>query len=149
MKTNGKKISGVHEDVMVIPRGADQLVFKGRAVQDFTTFHTLCPPPAAPKITKATGVEEDLEDKGYLAQVDNWSKQKFGWIIMTTLYDTEFETLDAEIPATWIKWPEEMADSGLSDAEQTAIVQFVLRLNTLSSEALDEARQAFLRSTAE
>lgn len=147
MKTNGKKITGVYEDVLVIPRGSEQLVFKGRAIRDYTTFNALCPSPKPPVVTTATGEQEDPTEAGYLAQMDNWSKQKFGWIIMETLYETEFETMDPEKPNTWNNWVEETQEAGLSEAEQTAIVNFVLKLNTLTSAALEQARETFLRST--
>lgn len=149
MKTNGKEVTGVYEDVLVIPRGSEQLVFKGRAIRDYTTFNALCPPPKAPKISKPTGDEADITNPGYLAQMDNWSKQKFGWIVNETLYDTEFETVDPEKPMTWNNWLTECNDAGLSDAEQTALVNFVLSLNTLTSSALEAARSDFLRSIPE
>ena len=149
MKTNGKKVTGVYEDVLVIPRGTEKLVFKGRAVKDYTAFHAMCPPPKAPTITKPTGEESDITDPGYLAQFDNWSKQKFSWVVAQTLYETEFETVDPEKPSTWNNWIEECNDAGLSDAEQTALVNFVLGLNTLTSQALEAARSDFLHSIPE
>jgi len=149
MKIGGEEINKPNEDILVIPRGkGSPIVFEGQAIMDFTVFNALCPMPEAPTITTRTkGTIKDEKDKGFMAQMNNYVAQKTAWMIIETLKPSniEWDSIDPEKPATWVKWSEDMANAGFTAAEQQRIMTFVIEVNSLSESKLEQARADFLR----
>jgi len=154
MKLQGKKIEGANEMVIVTPRASsDDIVFKARAVLDFTPFEKMCPPPSPPTRMLPGGKEiQNLKDRGYLEQVSNYSIQRLSWIVLTSLEATEgleWEKVDLEDPSTWNNFREELTDSGFSDVEIDRIVSDCIAINALSDSKIEEARERFLLEAQE
>ena len=78
MKIKGVKVTNTYEEVVVLPRATGNLVFKSRAVTDFSVFDKLCPPPTAPLIQYAgtSAPVENVEDKGYIQKYSEWAENK-------------------------------------------------------------------------
>lgn len=143
MKTSGQEIT-VYEDVLVLPRQGGALTFKGRAVQDMGAFNDLCPLPKPPVVDTPKGRKVMSQDTGYKQQLANYSSQKLAWLLITTLYEVEWETVDADEPKTWQNWIKECSESGLSEQEQQRLVQFVLTMNCMNEKAMEQARSDFM-----
>ena len=145
MKVNGRDITSVNEDVLVLPRGnQDDVVFEGRAVKSYDEFNKLVSVPLPPALLTAKGRVEDVEDTSYKDQLDAYNAKKMAWLVIRTLYTTTWDQVDADKPNTWIKWVDEFVESGMTSIEQQKVVNFVLAVNSLDQSKMDEAKQAFL-----
>jgi hypothetical protein len=149
---HGKKLDGPKEEVVVIPRQDGDLVFKARAVLDFTDFDKLCPTPEPPEVIKPGGIKAaDPEDADYLAKLDEWGTQKSNWMILKSLAATEgleWETVNMSDPKTWANYQQEMQDSGLSMGEVSRIVSIIMDACGLNQQKIDEATKRFLAGQA-
>jgi hypothetical protein len=119
MKLKGRR-PGIHLEPIIIPRPEEDLVFHARGVEDFEEFEKLCPPPEPPYMV-VKGLSEGTPD-------------------------LEWETVSLENHHTWTKYREELRESGLSDIEVNRIVAGVMRANSLSEVAVEQARKRFLAS---
>lgn len=148
MKINGKEVRGVVEDVLVLPRGKQgDIVLHGRADANPQQFNELCEQPKPPMIQTPAGNQADITNEGYIAQMEAYGQKRFGYLILKTLYECEFELLDIEKPQTWGKWDEELTQAGFNEMDKTRIVNFVAAVNSLNERAVESARENFLRST--
>ena len=149
MRIKGKKIEGANEEILVLPRGTgEDIVFRARAILDLDEFHKLCPEPKAPFLTKRGGeTVEDVTDKRYKKQMEEYSKKRFAYMIVKSLEateDLEWETVDLSDSSTWENYDQELKDSGFSHAEVARILNAVFTANSLNERKLDEAREHFL-----
>jgi len=134
------------EEVLVLPRGDQRLVFRARPVGDMEEFEKLCPPPRAPgKLTK-DGYVPDTGDPNYKSLLDQHNRQRVGYIVIRSLEASEIEwdTVRAENPATWTKWDDDLRAGGLTQVEVNHILSLVWEANSLSEERLKKAREVFL-----
>jgi len=149
MIIDGNEVSKANEDYLVIPRGTGKpIVFKGQAVMDFEEFNALCPKPEPPRNLGKGGQKiADPNDKGYIAQFDDYLAQKLGWTIIKTLEPSNIEwtTVEREKKTTWTNWAEELREAGFTAAEQQRIMVFVLEVNCLDEKKMQQARADFLR----
>jgi hypothetical protein len=151
MRVNGQQISSLLEDYLVLPRGEDKepIVFKGVAIRDFDEFNKLCPVPEPPAYLGKGGKKHvDSKDPGYKQQIANYGVKKLAWMVITTLVDTEFASVDTENPSTWEKWSDE-ASEVLSSGEQQRLINFVLAVNGLDEKKVEAARADFLRGLSQ
>jgi len=147
MKIAGQEVRGIIEDVLVLPRGkGESLVIRGRADSNPKEFQEKCTRPEPPLSQTPAGNQKDFKNPGYIAQMNAYTQQHFGYLILKTLYECEFETLDIEDPKTWGKWDEEFSDAGFNEMDKTRIVNFVSTVNSLNERAVEAARENFLRS---
>lgn len=151
MKLFGKKVSGPNVEVVVLPRGlGDDLVFKCQAVLDMTPFEKLCPRPTPPKkMLKGGVVADDVEDRGYQQQINEYGKSRMAWMILQSLRATdglEWEMVDYSNRDTWGRYEEELRDAGLAEMEVARIVTGVMIANSLNEERINEARARFFTS---
>lgn len=148
MKLHGKKIEGPNVEICVIPRQDDDLVFKAQAVLDFDDFESLCPSPQPPVIMKPGGEKTiDVEDEGYLKNLNEWARKRTDWMMLKSLEATpglEWETVDKSDNKTWNNFRDEMRKAGLSSAEISRIVGAVTTACGLNQEKIDEATRRFL-----
>jgi hypothetical protein len=148
MKIHGKKITGFCEEVVVIPRNDGNLVFRAKAVSDYSNFEKVCPEPKGDVKMFPGGREvEDTESPAYIKRYTDWLRKKTHWMILQSLKGTpglEWETVDLSDSDTWHLYEQEMTDSGLSPAEQGRIVQCVSLANGLDQSKIDEATESFL-----
>ena len=85
------KIGGVDpktlsaEEIFVLPRGDERIVFRARGVEDMEEFKKLCPEPTPPgKLTKE-GFVPDTEDTGYKSILAEFSKRRLAFICVHSL----------------------------------------------------------------
>jgi len=151
MKIGGKEIGGLHEELLVLPRGEDQVVFKARAVADMDEFEKICPEPKAPGRLTKDGFVPNTKDENYKKMVDHYGDQRLAYMCILSLEpsDIEWEKVDIANPKTWRHWKEELKAAGITEIETNRIVQTVMRANSLDEAKLDEARATFVRGLEE
>lgn len=153
MKLKGKKIEGPNIETIVIPRGSDPenyLVFKAQAVLDFSEFDALCPRPEPPvKLLKGGKRTIDKEAPTFQTAANLWGMRRFAWTVIKSLEateDLEWETVDFGNPDSWSNYEQELHDAGFTIAEMNLLLDGVMTANSMNSEKLDQAREAFLAS---
>jgi hypothetical protein len=139
------------EEVLVLPRGEQQIVFRATGLKDMEGFKKLSPEPVAPvKLTKQ-GKVADTEDKGYQEVLENYNKRRIAYIVVSSLQPSEIEwdTVELSNPATWTNWETDLKSAGFSDIECSRVLALVLEANCLDETKLRKARELFLRGTPE
>jgi len=155
MKMSGRKIQGPNEEILVLPRPDGDLVFKAKAVLDFTVFDGLVPQPKPPKVRRRGMSEpsDDPTDKNFQLEVQNWSSKRMDFMILESLRtgtpELEWETVDFNNPDTWKNYERELKEAGFTPSEINLLNATCISANSLSQSKLDEARERFLASRAE
>lgn len=146
MKIAGQSIpKEVNTDVLVLPRGDAAIAIKAQAISDYEEFEKVCPVPEAPgKLTK-DGFVPNLEDETYKQKAERHGLQRVGWMVINSLVDVEWDSVDADNPKTWTKWEDDMKEAGFSSVERNLILGLVLSVNSLDERKLKEARESFIR----
>jgi hypothetical protein len=150
MRINGEDLEGVNEDILVLPRGKGDIVFKGKALHDFDEFDRLMPMPKAPRILKKNVSVEDASDPGFKQQRAAYEVLRFAYMVIKTLEPSniEWDNVKLEDPSTWNSWADELANH-LSVFEQRQVIDFIHKVNTLDQAKIDAARNAFLAGLAQ
>ncbi len=152
------KIGGVDpktmstEDFLVLPRGDQEIIFRATGVKDYKEFNVLCPEPKAPKIHKPKeGWVDNEEEPGYRDMMKTYGQKRLAWLVITSLEPSEIEwdEVNLDKPSTWLKWDEELKDSGLNMIECQRIQSLVFQVNCLDEEKLDQARENFVAGQQE
>jgi hypothetical protein len=147
MKIGGKVVTGVHEEVLVLPRGPeDVLVIRAQAVLDLDEFEKLCPEPKPPgKLTK-DGWIPNKEDISYRQILSAHTDRRIAYLVSRSLEPSniEWDTVKIEDPRTWLNYTKDFRAAGLSTVEINRIVQCVMAANALDEGKLEEARKVFL-----
>jgi len=153
VKIHGKKLDGPSIEVVVIPRQSGDLVFKAKAVLDYSECDRLNPMPQPPKRLMAGGeVQENTEDPKYKKRVEEWAVAKFHWMVTKSLSATEgleWETVESTKPETWKNYKQEMQEAGLSPGEIARIEMCVTDACGLNQAKIDEATKRFLAGQAQ
>jgi hypothetical protein len=150
MKLKGRR-PGIHIEPIVLPRPDGDLVFHAKGIEDFEEFEKLCPPPEPPaKILPGGEKVPNPQDQNFLDAMQGYGGKRVAYMVVKGLSegteDLEWETVSLENHHTWTKYREELRESGLSDIEVNRIVAGVMRANSLSEVAVEEARKRFLAS---
>lgn len=151
VKIAGKEVSRtLHEDVLVLPRGDEEpIVVRARAIPDFEEFNQLCPVPKPPgKLTK-DGWQPNIEDDTYKKRVEQYGIQRVGYMVINSLFEFEWDSVDMNNPKTWGKWEDELKEAGFTNVESNLIMALVLEVNSLDDSKLKAARESFLRGQAQ
>lgn len=148
MRVNGQEIEAANEDFLVIPRAKGPIIFRGVAVMDFEPFDKMCPVPLPPVLLTKKGKVQDTRDKDYVFALQQHSLKRIAWMVINTLQDVEWSTVDNSDPATWMNWTDEVSKV-LSPAEQQRLLNFVLQVNCLDEKKVEAARADFLRGLAQ
>lgn len=160
MKLEGHNFEAVPEDVIVIPRPSTvddkgetisrDIVFKVRAVLDFSEFKKLNPVPTAPFIKRpGQAAVPNLEAPEFRAALLLHSGRRVNWIVLKSLEATpglKWDKVNLSDPTTWDLWKTELTEAYFSEEEIIHILNAVIRINGMSEEHLDLARQSFLAS---
>ena len=148
MKLQGQTFTGPNEAFMVLPHNGADLIFKARAILDYSRCDALAPRPKAKMITKVGGIKEELvTDPAYLSALDRWSSQRTAYTIVESLKatpDLQWDTIKDEEPETWGNYRKELEDAFFSTNEIAKIINLVWEANGLDDEKLEEARKRFL-----
>lgn len=151
MKINGKTVSGPQTEVVVIPRGEDELVIRAQAVLDFTDLEKLNPQPQPPfKILKGGETQQNVEDVDYLTKISEWAQQKTDWMILKSLSATEdlvWDTVKMDDPTTWKNYRKEL-EATFTPAELSKILEVVMTACGLNQSKIEEATKRFLATQA-
>ncbi len=147
------KIGGVDpktlstEEILVLPRGEENIIFRAVGVQDYKEFNDLCPEPTAPKIHKPKeGWVDNVEEPGYRDMMKTYGLRRLAWLIIVSLApsDIEWDNVDPDKPSTWTQWNEELKESGLNQVECNRVQGLVFQANCLDEDKLEQARENFL-----
>lgn len=148
MKMHGKKITGPNIEYIVIPRTTGNIVFKATAVLDNKLFKELVPEPKVKMKTLPGGMQvPNPDDEGYLAQIKDYNRKSFCFMVIQSLKDTEgleWETVQETNPDSWKNYEEELKEAGFSQSEVNIIELGVMTANSLNEAKLKEARDSFL-----
>ncbi len=150
MRIQGQEIKGPNEELIVIPRGDGQIVFKAKAVLDYSDFERLCPEPKVPWIMKPGGVkEQNYKDAKYIAAVRQRVTKQTYYMFIKSLEATpglEWDTIDIKDPGTWLNFEDELTKAGFSAIERNLISRGVFIANSLDEQKIEEARKRFILS---
>ena len=151
MKISGVEIKGPHEELIILPRGEQQIPIRARAVLDMETFEKLCPEPKPPgKRTKA-GWVPNTDDPGYRTILNNYQSQRLAYMMIKSLEPSniEWDTVVMDNPGTWTNYLEDLKNAGLSAIEINRVIACVMQANSLDERKLEEARKVFLLGQAQ
>lgn len=151
MKIGGVQVTAPTEEILVIPRGDQTIVFCAVAVPDMEEFHRLCPEPKPTgKFVKGEFVPDE-DSKDYKAAMANYNMKRLSWMVIQTLKPSkiEWDTVDEQNPRTWNNWESDLRKAGLTQVEVNRVTQLVLDANSLNEEKLVKAREVFLRGRAQ
>lgn len=153
MKINGKIIEGPTPEVVVIPKGSTEYIFKATPVLDYEEFEKLCPTPKPPMIVKRGGEQVmDYEDEKYDESISKWASRKSAWMTLKSLQATEgleWDSIKMGDPDTWENYLDELKSNGFTDAEVRRILDIVYIANGLNQDKIEEATRRFLAGQAE
>lgn len=151
MKINGKQVTGPQTEVVVIPRGNEELVIRAQAVLDFTDFEKINPQPQPPtKMLPGGEVQQLIEDPKYSKRLSEWAQQKTDWMIIKSLAATEglvWDTVKMDDPSTWGNYRTELT-SVFAPAEMGKIIEAVMSACGLNQSKIEEATKRFLATQA-
>src|SRR5215831_11863890 len=135
MRIAGKKLSEPNIEILVLPRGEENIVIKAKAVLNMDEFDRVHPPPSPPmKIARGGKKVEDTDSPMFQKKQTDHAKKRIGYMIIRSLEateDLEWETIDPNDPNTWGNYEKELKDSGFSNIEIMRIIQTVMRANCL------------------
>lgn len=132
-------------EVLILPRGDQNIVFRARGLQDMDEFLKLCPEPTPPgKLTKE-GWQPNPKDKNFLTVLAEWNKRKLAYMIVKSLEPSEIEwdSVDIANPGTWANWENDLKQAGVTQIECNRVISLVLEANCLDEAKLEKARQVF------
>jgi hypothetical protein len=148
------KIGGVDpktlptEEILVLPRGEKQIVFRARGVQDYDEFDALCPEPKPPGILKPKeGWVPNPDEPGYKDMMKTYGLKRMGWLVIKSLEpsNVEWDEVSLDNPSTWTNWQDEFLANGFTLVECNRIQHLTFEANCLDEAKLEKAREAFLR----
>jgi hypothetical protein len=137
------------EEILVLPRGDQRIVFRASGLKDMEEFKKLCPEPIPPKKTTKDGVIADTEDLDYKTVLAGYLKRRMAYIVVNSLVPSqiEWDTVMLDNPATWTNWETDIKNAGLSEVECNRVLSLVLEANCLDEAKLQKAREVFLQGT--
>jgi hypothetical protein len=135
------------EEILVLPRGDNTIVFRAVGIPNYDAFQTLCPEPKAPGVMKAgENWTPNPNDPGYRDMVKTHDKRRISWMVITSLEPSEIEwdTVDLDNPSTWDNWADDLRAGGLNQIEINRVQALVFQANSLDETKLQKARESFL-----
>lgn len=147
------KIGGVdpstmpNEEILVIPRGESNIVFRAKGLPDMDEFNAQVAEPKMPTRLEKGGYVPDPMDAGYQSVLAEYNKRRWAYLVIKTLAPSEIEwdTVNMDSPGTWANWEADMKTAGLTQVECNLIFKLVLEANSLDSAKLEKARALFLQ----
>jgi len=157
MKINGVPLYRPFEVEVFIPRDKkeDHIMFIARACDFIEEFAAVAEEPIPPMRTK---IGDDgpptpvLDDPDYVAASKKHEAQRMDFIVLKSLEPTEWlewDKVKLDNPETFHLFREEMKEAGLSVGEVGRIIGECMRVNGLSSGAIEQAKIDFLALKAQ
>ena len=149
------RISGVEvttsEALLVLPRDKGDIPIKAVAVAIADEFDEKCPMPVAPMLQTKDGNKPDHNDKDFKAALKRRSNMRWALMIIRSLEPSniEWNEVNVDTPATWLKWEDELQAGGLSEVETNLVVGLVMEANSLDEAKIKAARANFLLGQGE
>jgi len=147
MKIGGKPIAAPKDEYCVLPRGDEQIIFKAKAVLDYSEFDELCPEPKPRIKTYVDGSQEkDTESAKYKKDRDSWAKKRSDWLILESLRateDLEWDTVNYADPESWGNYQKDL-QANFTAGEVNQIIGTVMLANSMDDTRFEEAKQHFL-----
>ena len=148
MKIGGVTLTPPPEEILVLPRDPEPIVFRARAVTDWDQFETMVPDPKPPvMLVKGEGQKLDYDDVGYKALVNAKNAQRMAWMVVKSLEPSaiEWDTVDLLRPSTLLNWEADLLNGGLLQIEVNKVYELCQIANCLDETKLEAARKSFLR----
>jgi len=147
------KIGGIdprtlpNEEVLVLPRGDQQIVIRARGIPDMDDFDALCQLPKMPVRFTPNGQEDNPNDAGYSSAMEEYGKRRLAYIVVMSLApsEVEWDTVKLDVPGTWANWRTDLMNGGLNAIECNRVQNLVFEANALDEAKLKKARDLFLR----
>jgi hypothetical protein len=151
MKIGGVPVNGPHEEILVLPRGEDQIIIRAKAVLELDAFDVLCPEPKAPGRLTKDGFIPNREDETYQQTLARHNEKRIAYLVLRSLEPSniEWDTVDINNPKTWTNYVPDFRKAGFSTIEINRIVATVMAANALDEAKLEQARRVFLRGQAQ
>ncbi len=121
------------EEVLVLPRGEESIVFRARGLADMDEFDKLCPEPKPPvRLTKA-GKEPNEEDTNWRSAMLAHGRRRVAYMVVKSLEPSkiEWDSVDLDIPKTWLNYTDDLRRAGFSQVQINRIVGLVWEANCL------------------
>jgi len=149
MKVGGIPITAPPEELLVIPRGEEELVFRAEAIS-WDHFHKLCKEPEPPVVLVKGEKVPDVKDETFQHQVKQHATRQTAYLVIHSLKPSEIEwtSVDFDDPKTWVNYEKDLLEAGLVQVEVNRLIQLALDANQLDERKLEKAREAFLRGRA-
>ena len=135
------------EEILALPRGEEQIVFRARGLPDMEEFDTLRPEPKPPVRLTRAGKEPNEDDANWRSAMLAHGRRRVAYMVVKSLEPSEIEwdTVDPDNPKTWTNCTEDLRGAGFSQVEINRIVGLVWEANCLDEAKLERARQVFAR----
>ena len=147
MKIAGKAIAAPKNEICVIPRGDEEIVFEAKAVLDYSEFDELCPEPKPRIKTYPDGrQEEDTDSSKFKKEYADWAAQRSNWLIVESLKATEgleWDTVSYTDPKSWGNFRKDL-QTNFTAGEVNQIIGCVMAANSMDEARFEEAKQHFL-----
>jgi len=134
------------DEVLVLPRGDQQVVFVARGVAGWDDFFKMCPEPVMPvKLTAKGTVNDETDD--YKAAHAEWARRQEAYMYVKSLEpsDIVWDTVKPDVPGTWVNWRDDLVNNKFTWREVQLIQNLVHQANALDEAKLEKARELFLR----
>lgn len=135
------------EEVLVLPRGDQNIVFRAKGVPNMDEFHKFVPEPKAPGVFTRDGWKPNEEDGHYRTALTEYQRRRLAYIVVKSLEPSEIEwdTVDMDNPSTWPNWELDLQNVGFSQVECNRVLGLCMEANCLDEAKLKKAREVFLR----
>jgi len=151
MRIGGVEIKGPNQEVLVLPRGEQQIIIRAQSVLDMDTFDKLCPEPKAPGRRTKDGFVPNPDDPSYKDMLNAYQSKRLAYLVIQSLKPSEIEwdTVREDNPSTWDNYLNDLKAGGLSNIEINRIIVCVMQANSLDESKLEAARKLFLAGQAQ
>lgn len=147
MKIVGVDLEAPREEILVLPRGKQDVVIKAVPVLSYDDFDNLCPVPMAPIVLLPGNIQQrNIEDPEFKKANDTWSRQRIDWMILKSLEPSQisWDTIKMDDPTTWGNFFDEFKKAQFSEREINLVIELVFRACGLDQKKIEAATESFL-----
>jgi hypothetical protein len=140
-------LAAPNQDVLVLPRSTEQIVFTAEAIMDQSDLDNYIKEPEPTKVFhKGKGWIANVKDKEYIRQMTHYGKLRVAYFVVKSLEPSkiEWDNVDLEDHNTWSNWEDDLKNNGFTQHECNLILGLCFRVNQLDERKLEQARQLFV-----
>jgi len=136
-----------NEEVLVLPRGDQQIVFRARGLANMDEFDAMCTEPKVPVRMTPDGIVENRNEPNYKSVMLEYAKRRIAYIIVKSLEPSqiEWETVDMSVPGSFANWESDLLNAGLNKFECNRVLNLCFEANSLDEGKIKKAREVFLQ----